>query len=479
MAGLLSNSTRLVPRALKRVTLLHSKGARTYYQRGFRTSVQAQKILDKVVKHHIKPHEFQLWNAHSRYLQTTSSLWESKDVVVPPFAESVSEGDVRWEKKVGDQVKEDEVLCEIETDKTSVPVPSPASGVIRAVHIEDGTTVQAGAKLCTIEVGATGGTTSTKAEAPKEPEPVKAAPPSPPSPTPVVAAVPPPQAAVPPPPSPPAARPPPPQAPKASMPVAAIKHAQSLEGAKVQLPPQDYSREIIGTRTEQRVKMNRMRLRIAERLKDAQNTNAMLTTFNEIDMSALMEFRKSNQEAFTKKYGLKLGFMSPFIAASAYALKDQPVVNAVIDGSEIVYRDYVDISVAVATPKGLVVPVLRSVENKNFAEIEIALAALGDKARKGKISIEDMDGGTFTISNGGVFGSLMGTPIINPPQSAILGMHGVFDRPIAVKGQVVIRPMMYIALTYDHRLIDGREAVMFLRKIKDAVEDPRIILAGL
>lgn len=206
----------------------------------------------------------------------------------------------------------------------------------------------------------------------------------------------------------------------------------------MQLPPADYSREITGTRTEQRVKMNRMRLRIAERLKEAQNTNAMLTTFNEIDMSKLMEFRKENQEGFTKKYGLKLGFMSPFLAASAYALKDQPVVNAVIDGGDIVYRDYVDVSVAVATPKGLVVPVLRSIENKNFAEIEIALAAIGDKARKGKITVEDMDGGTFTISNGGVFGSLMGTPIINPPQSAILGMHGVFDRPIAVKGQVNI-----------------------------------------
>lgn len=278
---------------------------------------------------------------------------------------------------------------------------------------------------------------------------------------------------------PPAARPPSPQGPAVSIPVTTIKPAQALEAAKVQLPPDDYTREITGTRTEQRVKMNRMRMRIAERLKEAQNTNAMLTTFNEIDMSRIMEFRKLHQENFTKKYGLKLGFMSPFIAASAYALKDQPVVNAVIDGAEIVYRDYVDISVAVATPKGLVVPVLRSVENKNFAEIEIALAALSDKARKGKITVEDMDGGTFTISNGGVFGSLMGTPIINPPQSSILGMHGVFDRPIAIKGEIVIRPMMYVALTYDHRLIDGREAVMFLRKIKAAVEDPRIILAGL
>ncbi|KAJ8926061.1 hypothetical protein NQ315_009916 [Exocentrus adspersus] len=225
--------------------------------------------------------------------------------------------------------------------------------------------------------------------------------------------------------------------------------------------------------------MNRMRLKIAQRLKEAQNTNAMLTTFNEIDMTNIMEFRKQNQEAFQKKFGLKLSFMSPFLKASAYALQDQPVVNAVIDGNEIVYRDYVDISVAVATPKGLVVPVIRNVERMNFAEIEQAMAVLADKARKGQIAVEDMDGGTFTISNGGVFGSLMGTPIINPPQSAILGMHGTFERPIALKGQVVIRPMMYVALTYDHRLIDGREAVLFLRKIKQAVEDPRTILAGL
>ncbi|KYN03497.1 Dihydrolipoyllysine-residue succinyltransferase [Cyphomyrmex costatus] len=419
------------------------------------------------------------------------NLGEIREVVVPPFAESVSEGDVRWEKKVGDQVKEDDVLCEIETDKastffdkffTSVPVPSPGPGVIKELFVKDGDTVKPGQKLCTIDIGATGGAAAAPAE--KTPQPSAAAPAkeskpvaTPPPPTPSSAAPPVSRPAAPIPP--PAAEPPPPQAPTASMPVAAIKHAQSLEGAKVQLPPADYTREIIGTRTEQRVKMNRMRLRIAERLKDAQNTNAMLTTFNEIDMSRIIEFRKTHQESFTKKYGIKLGFMSPFVAASAYALKDQPVVNAVIDGTDIVYRDYVDISVAVATPKGLVVPVLRSIENKNFAEIEIALAALGEKARKGKITVEDMDGGTFTISNGGVFGSLLGTPIINPPQSAILGMHAVFDRPIAVKGEVKIRPMMYVALTYDHRLIDGREAVMFLRKIKDAVEDPRIILAGL
>ncbi|XP_070148946.1 dihydrolipoyllysine-residue succinyltransferase component of 2-oxoglutarate dehydrogenase complex, mitochondrial [Polyergus mexicanus] len=482
MAAMLSNCSRFAPRVITRSSVLRAKVAKSSYSQGRTVIIHAEHVPNVKTSLCRKYKANCYWVNRPRHIYSTSTLWEIKEVVVPAFAESVSEGDVRWEKKVGDQVKEDDVLCEIETDKTSVPVPSPGPGVIKELFVNDGDTVKPGQKLCSIDIGASGGTAAAPAaEAPKPAAPTPPPPPSPPkAATPPSAAAPPPSpepAAAPIPP--PAAKPPPPQAPIASMPVAAIKHAQSLEGAKVQLPPADYTREIIGTRTEQRVKMNRMRLRIAERLKDAQNTNAMLTTFNEIDMSRIMEFRKTHQEAFTKKYGIKLGFMSPFVAASAYALKDQPVVNAVIDGTDIVYRDYVDLSVAVATPKGLVVPVLRSVENKNFAEIEIALAALGDKARKGKITVEDMDGGTFTISNGGVFGSLLGTPIINPPQSAILGMHGVFDRPIAVKGQVVIRPMMYIALTYDHRLIDGREAVMFLRKIKDAVEDPRIILAGL
>lgn len=202
------------------------------------------------------------------------------------------------------------------------------------------------------------------------------------------------------------------------------------------MPPADYTKEITGTRTEQRVKMNRMRLKIASRLKEAQNTNAMLTTFNEIDMSAIMEFRKLHLESFLKKYKIKLGFMSAFAKAAAYALQDQPVVNAVIEGGEIVYRDFVDISVAVASPKGLVVPVLRNCESMNYAEIELGISALGEKAKNGTLAVEDMDGGTFTISNGGVFGSLLGTPIINPPQSAILGMHGTFERPVAIKGQV-------------------------------------------
>ncbi|XP_031616713.1 dihydrolipoyllysine-residue succinyltransferase component of 2-oxoglutarate dehydrogenase complex, mitochondrial isoform X2 [Contarinia nasturtii] len=412
------------------------------------------------------------WMHQSRFIHATNSLLEV--IKVPPFADSVSEGDVKFTCKVGDEVRVDDNVMEIETDKTTVGVPTPVSGIIEEIFVQDGDTVKAGQDLFKIKPGAV----SDKPKAAASPAPEAPKPPVQEAPKPSAASVAPTPTTPPPPPPPRPAPPPQPTGPVSTVPIAAIRHAQVVD-ATVKLPPEDYSREITGTRTEQRVKMNRMRLKIAQRLKDAQNTNAMLTTFNEIDMSSIMEFRKANLDAFQKKYGIKLGFMSVFSKAAAYALQDQPVVNAVIDGNEIVYRDYVDISVAVATPKGLVVPVIRNVESKNYADIEIALAALGEKARRNAIAVEDMDGGTFTISNGGVFGSLMGTPIINPPQSAILGMHGIFDRPIAVKGQVVIRPMMYVALTYDHRLVDGREAVMFLRKIKAAVEDPRIVLAGL
>lgn len=412
----------------------------------------------------------------------TNPLLAEQDVMTPSFPDSVSEGDVKLDKKVGDAVAADEVVLEIETDKTAIPVMAPGHGVIKELYVKDGDTVKAGQKLFRLDI--TGEAPKAAAAAPP-PEPPKAA--APPPPPPAAAAAPPP----PPPPKPAAAAPPPPQAPPApkptpppaapisSIPVAAIRHAQAIETATVKVPPTDYSKEIAGTRTEQRVKMNRMRQRIAQRLKEAQNTNAMLTTFNEIDMSHIMAFRKKHLDAFTKKHGIKLGLMSPFVKAAANALMDQPVINAVIEEQEIIYRDYVDISVAVATPKGLVVPVIRNVQNMTYADIELTIAGLAEKAKSGKLTIEEMDGGTFTISNGGVFGSLMGTPIINPPQSAILGMHGIFERPIALNGQVVIRPMMYIALTYDHRLIDGREAVLFLRKIKEGVEDPATIIAGL
>lgn len=402
-----------------------------------------------------------------RNFRTSSfCLNEVKIVTCPAFAESVSEGDVRWEKVVGDAVGLDEVVCEIETDKTSVPVPAPAAGIIEEILAADGTTVQPGTPLFKLRI---------TDEIPVKKEaaaPAQAAAPPPPAPAvaPRPSAGPIPERPPPPPPI--------PKGPMATTPSAAIKPTPA-SGPSSSAMGVDPSVRITGTRTEQRVKMNRMRQRIAQRLKDAQNTNAMLTTFNEVDMSNITDMRKLHQDAFQKKHGFKVGFMSAFVKATAYALNDQPVVNAVIDGPDIVYRDYVDISVAVATPKGLVVPVIRNVETMSYTDIENAIRALGEKARTGSLAIEDMDGGTFTISNGGVFGSLSGTPIINPPQSAILGMHAINDRPVVIKGQIVIRPMMNVALTYDHRLIDGREAVLFLRKIKAAVEDPRIMLLDL
>lgn len=238
-----------------------------------------------------------------------------------------------------------------------------------------------------------------------------------------------------------------------------------------------------GDREDRHVKMNRMRLRISERLKESQNTAASLTTFNEIDMSNVIDLRNTYKDSIMQKHGVKLGFMSAFVKASVFALQEIPIVNASIEGPDggdtIVYRDYVDMSVAVATPKGLVTPVVRNAHLLSFIEIEKAIAELGKKARDGKITIEDMAGGTFTISNGGVYGSLYGTPIINIPQSAILGMHATKERPVAVNGKVEIRPMMYVALTYDHRLIDGREAVIFLKTIKEQIEDPRRLLLSI
>jgi 2-oxoglutarate dehydrogenase E2 component (dihydrolipoamide succinyltransferase) len=225
--------------------------------------------------------------------------------------------------------------------------------------------------------------------------------------------------------------------------------------------------------------MSKIRQTISSRLKESQNTNAALTTFNEIDMGAFMDARKEVQEAFTKKHGVKLGFTSAFLKASCHALKEQPVVNAVIDGGDMVYRDFIDISTAVSTPRGLMTPVLRNAQDMNFADLEHALADMAVKARDGKITLEDLAGGTFTVSNGGVFGSMMGTPIINMPQSAILGLHATKVRPVVHNGAIVARPVMYVALTYDHRIIDGREAVLFLRKIKECIEDPKVMLFDL
>nr|XP_039249065.1 dihydrolipoyllysine-residue succinyltransferase component of 2-oxoglutarate dehydrogenase complex, mitochondrial-like isoform X1 [Styela clava] len=398
-----------------------------------------------------------------RFIQTSSTSLEAVTVNCPAFAESISEGDIRWEKAEGEAVEEDETVAEIETDKTSIPIAAPSKGVVEKLLVEDGSTVTPGTPLFTIN------SDGAAAATPKS-EPADV--PAPPTPTPDTPASSPPKeipSTLPP-------APPVPTQPLSTIPVASVP----VTPVKTSTPSVS-TEQVTGARTENRVKMNRMRQRIAQRLKDSQNTAAMLTTFNEIDMTNIKALRNKYKDDFLKKHGIKLSFMSAFIKASAYALQDQPVVNAVIDDAtkEMIYRDYVDISIAVATPRGLVVPVLRNCEAMNYKQIEKEMNELAAKARNNELAVEDMDGGTFTISNGGVFGSMFGTPIINPPQSAILGMHAIFDRPVAIDGKVEIRPMMYVALTYDHRLVDGREAVTFLRKIKQAVEDPQILLLDL
>ncbi len=363
-------------------------------------------------------------------------------VVVPSMGDSITEGELgTYMYGVGDAVNMDDVVAEIETDKITTEVKAPCSGTITALLAEEGDTVGTNQDLFTIEEGEGRGGDA----APAAPEPAPAA----------AAAAPAPAAAAP--------APAPAPAPAAAAPAPAPAATPAASGG----------------REERRVPMTRMRKRIAERLKDAQNTAAMLTTFNEIDMSALMAMRSEYKDDFEKKHGVKLGFMSAFICASASGLVEFPDVNAVIDGTDIVYKDYVDISVAVASPKGLVVPVMRNCETYSFADAERTLQGYGLAAREGKLGLEDFAGGNFTISNGGIFGSLFGTPIINPPQSAILGMHGIKERPVVVNGEIVSRPMMYVALTYDHRIVDGREAVGFLKHIKESVEDPRRLILNL
>ncbi|KAL5361884.1 hypothetical protein BJX96DRAFT_176646 [Aspergillus floccosus] len=379
-------------------------------------------------------------------------------VKVPQMAESITEGTLKqFTKQVGDYVERDEEIATIETDKIDVSVNAPESGVIKELLVNEEDTVTVGQDLAKIEPGGAPEAKQEESsekpkepaatEQPKAPEPEQPKPEAPKAPT--------------------AEKPKAPEAPKKSQPAAST--------------PSE-SKPTPGSRGEQRVKMNRMRLRIAERLKQSQNTAASLTTFNEVDMSSLMEFRKLYKDEVLKKSGVKLGFMSAFSRACVLAMKDVPAVNASIEGPNggdtIVYRDYVDISVAVATEKGLVTPVVRNAESMDMVGIEKAIADLGKKARDNKLTIEDMAGGSFTISNGGVFGSLMGTPIINLPQTAVLGLHAIKEKPVAVNGKVEIRPMMYLALTYDHRLLDGREAVTFLVKVKEYIEDPRRMLLG-
>ncbi|KAL5730017.1 dihydrolipoyllysine-residue succinyltransferase [Ranunculus cassubicifolius] len=373
---------------------------------------------------------------------------DTVEAVVPFMGESISDGTLaNFLKKVGDSVAAGEAIAQIETDKVTIDVPSPEAGVIQKFVAKEGDTVEPGAKIAVISKSGEG--VSQEASQPATPAPAA------PTPKPEVAEEKPKPASPPPKP----ASPPPKQA-----------TSSKQSPSDLVLPPKE---------RERRVPMTRLRKRVATRLKDSQNTFALLTTFNEVDMTNLMKLRSDYKDAFLEKHGVKLGLMSGFVKAAVTGLQNQPIINAVIDGDDIIYRDYVDISIAVGTPKGLVVPVIRNADQMNFADIEKEINTLAKKASNGTISIDEMAGGSFTISNGGVYGSLLSTPIINPPQSAILGMHSIVQRPMVVDGNVVPRPMMYIALTYDHRLIDGREAVFFLRRIKDVVEDPRRLLLDI
>jgi 2-oxoglutarate dehydrogenase E2 component (dihydrolipoamide succinyltransferase) len=409
------------------------------------------------------------------------------EIRVPTLGESVTEATIgKWFKKAGDAVAVDEPLVELETDKVTIEVPAPAAGVLAEIAAKDGETVAVGALLGQIREGA---------GAPAKAAPAAAAPAAKPSPAPAKPAAPPAPAKAADMPAPPSVRK---LAAESGIDVAAVsgtgKHGQvtkgdmlaAIERAAAQPTPVAQPVAAVQMRApsapddaarEERVKMTRLRMTIARRLKDAQNTAAMLTTFNEVDMSAVMDLRNRYKELFERRHGTKLGFMGFFVRACVQALKEIPAVNAEIDGSDIVYKNYYHIGVAVGTEKGLVVPVVRDSDQKSLADIETAIADFGRRARDGALRIEEMQGGTFTISNGGIYGSLMSTPILNAPQSGILGMHKIEERPVVVAGKIEIRPMMYLALSYDHRIVDGREAVTFLVRVKENLEDPaRIVL---
>ena len=403
------------------------------------------------------------------------------DIMTPALGESVTEATVaRWTKKAGDAVRKDEILVELETDKVSLEVAAPADGVLSEILAGEGDTVEPGTVLGKMSEGGAAAAPA-KAEAPKaeaKPEPKAEAAPAP-APAKSEAAK--------------------PAAPSAQR----IATENNLDLAKVSGSGKDgrvtkgdaiaalesrastpapaaapsAPREL--HEREERVRMTRLRQTIARRLKEAQNNAAMLTTFNEVDMSAVMALRTEYKDVFEKRHGVRLGFMSFFVKACIAALKQVPDVNAEIDGQDIIYKNHYDIGVAVGTEKGLVVPVIRDADEMSLAGVEKAIGAMGKKARDGQLALDDLQGGTFTITNGGIYGSLMSTPILNAPQSGILGMHKIQERPMVVKGQVVIRPMMYLALSYDHRVVDGQGAVTFLVKVKDAIEDPQRLLLDL
>ncbi|WP_416064863.1 2-oxoglutarate dehydrogenase complex dihydrolipoyllysine-residue succinyltransferase [Rhizobium sp. ZK1] len=412
------------------------------------------------------------------------------EIRVPTLGESVSEATVgTWFKKVGDAVKADEPILELETDKVTIEVPAPASGTLSEIVAQAGETVGLGALLGQIAAGA-GAAAAPAAAAP-------AAAPAAPAPTPVapVAAAAASAASV-------SSMPPAPAAAKmlaennlsADQVDGSGKRGQVLKGdviaavAKAAAAPASASAAPAAPRgpstvedagREERVKMTRLRQTIAKRLKDAQNTAAMLTTYNEVDMKAVMDLRNKYKDVFEKKHGVKLGFMGFFTKAVTHALKELPAVNAEIDGTDIIYKNYCHVGMAVGTDKGLVVPVIRDADQMSIAEIEKELGRLAKAARDGSLSMAEMQGGTFTITNGGVYGSLMSSPILNAPQSGILGMHKIQERPVAIGGQVVIRPMMYLALSYDHRIVDGKEAVTFLVRVKESLEDPERLVLDL
>jgi 2-oxoglutarate dehydrogenase E2 component (dihydrolipoamide succinyltransferase) len=404
----------------------------------------------------------------------------SVEIVVPKMGESITEATVaKWLKPLGSAVQQDEPLVELETDKVAVEVPAPASGVIEEIVAGEGITVGIGALLGRIKEGAVA-TTAAKPAAVSKP----AAPPPPPA---APAAKPAAPAAAGGPTSPSVRK----AAAEAGVDVATVPgtgrggrvmkedvQAAATKPAPAPMPAPQPSGPRANAQREERVRMTRLRKRIAERLKQAQNTAAMLTTFNEVDMTEVMSLREQHKDTFEKKHGVRLGFMSFFVKACIVALKELPAVNGEIDGDDVVYKNYYDIGVAVGTPQGLVVPVVRDADVMGFAEIEKTINALGLKARDGKLTLDDLQGGTFTISNGGVYGSLMSTPILNPPQSGILGMHKIQRRPMAIGDKVEVRPMMYLALSYDHRIIDGREAVTFLVRVKECIEDPTKLLFG-
>ncbi|MFT8307534.1 2-oxoglutarate dehydrogenase complex dihydrolipoyllysine-residue succinyltransferase [Acetobacter malorum] len=410
----------------------------------------------------------------------------SVEIKVPTLGESVTTATVaKWLKKAGDTVAADEPIVELETDKVSVEVPAPQAGVLGSEVAKVGDEVEVGALLTTLEPGAAGAAKPAAKAAPAEKKAAPAA-------------------------SAPSAAAPAPKAAPASAP--AVDAAAALPAARKIMAENGLSADQLGSGTgkdgritkgdvlgflsqppvaqvpaapkparnddprEERVKMTRLRRTIARRLKDAQNTAAILTTFNEVDLSEAMALRKEYQDAFVKKHGVKLGFMSIFSRAVIAALKEFPAINAEIDGDDVIYRDFVNLGIAVGGPNGLVVPVIKNADKLGYAEIEKTIAGFGKAAREGTLKIDDLAGGTFSITNGGIYGSLLSTPILNAPQSGILGMHSIQERPVAVNGQVVIRPMMYTALSYDHRIVDGKEAVSFLVRIKQNVEDPRRLL---